>query len=171
VSSPNTKNLRQLQAVDALESLLAAIVRTRDRLARVHGKTMPLALKIAPDLNDEEIGAIARLLIDHGIEAVIATNTTIARDAVEGLPHGDEAGGLSGAPVFESSNRVIRLLAGELAGRVPIIGAGGILSGAQACAKRDAGADLVQIYSGLVYRGPQLISEIRRAFAALPAAA
>ncbi len=163
VSSPNTKNLRQLQASDALKSLLAAIVRTRDRLARVHGKRMPLALKIAPDLNDEELGAIARLVLAHGLDAVIATNTTIARDAVRGLPHGDEAGGLSGAPVFAPSNRVIRLLATEFAGRVPIIGAGGIFSGEDARAKLDAGASLVQMYSGLIYRGPRLISEVRRA--------
>jgi dihydroorotate dehydrogenase len=170
VSSPNTKNLRQLQAVDALDSLLAAIVRTRDRLARVHGKRMPLALKIAPDLDDDEISAIARLLVDHGIDAVIAANTTISREAVKDLPHGNESGGLSGAPVFDRSNHVIRQLATELAGRIPIIGAGGILSGADARAKIDAGASMVQIYSGLVFRGPRLISEIRRELAHLPPA-
>ena len=171
VSSPNTRNLRQLQSGDALERLLGAIVRTRDRLARVHGKHLPLALKIAPDLSDEEVGAIARLLVDHGIEAVIAANTTVSREAVKGLPYGEEGGGLSGAPLFAPSNHVIRLLAGELAGRVPIIGTGGILAAADARAKRDAGASLVQVYSGLIYRGPQLISAIRREFAAQPSAA
>ncbi len=171
VSSPNTKNLRQLQAVDALESLLGAVVRTRDRLARVHGKPMPLALKIAPDLGDGELRAIARLLVGHGIDAVIAANTTIARDAVSHLPHGNESGGLSGAPVFARSNEVIRLLATELAGRVPIIGVGGILSGADARAKIDAGASMVQLYSGLVFRGPQLITEVRRALSSMPSTA
>jgi dihydroorotate dehydrogenase len=171
ISSPNTKNLRQLQAAGALESLLSAVVRTRDRLARVHGKTVPLALKIAPDLDDVELAAIARLLVDHRMDAVIATNTTIAREGVGGLQHGDESGGLSGAPVFTRSNQVIRLLATELAGRVPIIGAGGILSGADARAKIDAGASAVQIYSGMVFRGPRLITEIRRELADLPAAA
>ena len=170
VSSPNTTNLRQLQSSDALESLLATIVRTRDRLARVHGKRMPLTLKIGPDLNDEELGAVARLVIAHGIDAVIAANTSISRQAVKGLPQSEESGGLSGSPLFASSNRVIRLLAGELGGRVPIIGSGGTLSGRDARAKLDAGASLVQIYSGLIYRGPRLITEVRREFATPPSA-
>jgi dihydroorotate dehydrogenase len=171
ISSPNTKNLRQLQAGDALEKLLGAIVRTRDRLARAHGRRMPLALKIAPDLTDEEIGAIAALLVSHGIDAVIATNTTLSRKTVEGLAHADEAGGLSGAPVFGPSNRVIRLLSRELRGQVPVIGAGGILSGNDAREKLAAGASLVQVYSGLIYRGPQLISDIRRTLATARTAA
>ncbi len=171
ISSPNTKNLRLLQAGVALEKLLGAIVRTRDRLARAHGRRMPLALKIAPDLTDEEIGAIAALLVSHGIDAVIATNTTLSRRGVEGLAHADEAGGLSGAPVFGPSNRVIRLLSRELRGQVPIIGAGGILSGNDAREKLAAGASLVQVYSGLIYRGPQLISDIRRTLATARTAA
>ncbi len=171
ISSPNTKNLRQLQAGVALEKLLGAIVRTRDRLARAHGRRMPLALKIAPDLTDEEIGAIAALLVSHGIDAVIATNTTLSRKGVEGLAHADEAGGLSGAPVFGPSNRVIRLLSRELRGQVPVIGAGGILSGNDAREKLAAGASLVQVYSGLIYRGPQLISDIRRTLATARTAA
>lgn len=171
ISSPNTKNLRQLQAGVALEKLLGAIVRTRDRLARAHGRRMPLALKIAPDLTDEEIGAIAALLVSHGIDAVIATNTTLSRRGVEGLAHADEAGGLSGAPVFGPSNRVIRLLSRELRGQVPVIGAGGILSGNDAREKLAAGASLVQVYSGLIYRGPQLISDIRRTLATARTAA
>lgn len=171
ISSPNTKNLRLLQAGDALEKLLGAIVRTRDRLARAHGRRMPLALKIAPDLTDEEIGAIAALLVSHGIDAVIATNTTLSRKGVEGLAHADEAGGLSGAPVFGPSNRVIRLLSRELRGQVPVIGAGGILSGNDAREKLAAGASLVQVYSGLIYRGPQLISDIRRTLATARTAA
>ena len=171
ISSPNTKNLRLLQAGDALEKLLGAIVRTRDRLARAHGRRMPLALKIAPDLTDEEIGAIAALLVSHGIDAVIATNTTLSRRGVEGLAHADEAGGLSGAPVFGPSNRVIRLLSRELRGQVPIIGVGGILSGNDAREKLAAGASLVQVYSGLIYRGPQLISDIRRTLATARTAA
>ena len=171
ISSPNTKNLRLLQVGDALEKLLGAIVRTRDRLARAHGRRMPLALKIAPDLTDEEIGAIAALLVSHGIDAVIATNTTLSRRGVEGLAHADEAGGLSGAPVFGPSNRVIRLLSRELRGQVPIIGAGGILSGNDAREKLAAGASLVQVYSGLIYRGPQLISDIRRTLATARTAA
>ncbi len=171
ISSPNTKNLRQLQAGVALEKLLGAIVRTRDRLALAHGRRMPLALKIAPDLTDEEIGAIAALLVSHGIDAVIATNTTLSRRGVEGLAHADEAGGLSGAPVFGPSNRVIRLLSRELRGQVPVIGAGGILSGNDAREKLAAGASLVQVYSGLIYRGPQLISDIRRTLATARTAA
>ncbi len=171
ISSPNTKNLRLLQAGVALEKLLGAIVRTRDRLARAHGRRMPLALKIAPDLTDEEIGAIAALLVSHGIDAVIATNTTLSRKGVEGLAHADEAGGLSGAPVFGPSNRVIRLLSRELRGQVPVIGAGGILSGNDAREKLAAGASLVQVYSGLIYRGPQLISDIRRTLATARTAA
>ncbi len=171
ISSPNTKNLRLLQAGVALEKLLGAIVRTRDRLARAHGRRMPLALKIAPDLTDEEIGAIAALLVSHGIDAVIATNTTLSRRGVEGLAHADEAGGLSGAPVFGPSNRVIRLLSRELRGQVPVIGAGGILSGNDAREKLAAGASLVQVYSGLIYRGPQLISDIRRTLATARTAA
>jgi dihydroorotate dehydrogenase len=165
VSSPNTKGLRDLQADVALDALLATITEARERLAQQHGRRVPLAVKIAPDLDDAAARAIARSLVARGIDAVIATNTTIARDAVAGLAHAGEAGGLSGAPVFEPSNRVIRALAGELRGAIPIIGVGGILSGDDARAKLDAGATLVQLYTGLVYRGPALVAECAQALA------
>jgi len=165
VSSPNTKNLRQLQGGDALEELLAGLQARRGELAARHGRRVPLALKIAPDLDDEQIAAIASLLGRHDIDAVIATNTTVSRDAVAGLPHGDEAGGLSGAPVFEPSNRVIRALRAALPPDYPIIGVGGILSADDARRKIAAGATLVQLYTGLVYRGPALVGQCARALA------
>jgi dihydroorotate dehydrogenase len=159
ISSPNTKNLRQLQGGDELDRMLAALRERQQRLAREHGRYVPMALKIAPDLDDEQIEAIASRLVDHGIDAVIATNTTISRDAVAGLRHADEAGGLSGAPVLEPSNRVIRALRALLPAKYPIIGVGGILSGRDAMAKIESGATLVQLYTGLVYRGPALVRE------------
>jgi dihydroorotate dehydrogenase len=165
ISSPNTKNLRQLQGGDALDELLAALQARRAALADRHGRRVPLALKIAPDLDDEQIAAIAALLVRHGIDAVIATNTTVSRDAVAGLPHADEAGGLSGAPVFEPSNRVIRALRDALPHDYPIIGVGGILSADDARAKIAAGATLVQLYTGLIYRGPALVGQCARALA------
>ncbi len=165
ISSPNTKNLRQLQGGDALDELLAALQARRGELAARHGRRVPLALKIAPDLDDEQIAAIAGLLARHGIDAVVATNTTVSRDAVAGLPHADEAGGLSGAPVFEPSNRVIRALRGALPRDYPIIGVGGIMSADDARAKIAAGATLVQLYTGLVYRGPALVGQCARALA------
>jgi dihydroorotate dehydrogenase len=121
---------------------------------------VPLAVKIAPDLDDEQVVAIARLAVDFGIDAVIATNTTVSRAGVEGLPHAGEAGGLSGAPVREAATAVVRKLAAALKGSVPIIGVGGIMSAADAREKLDAGASLVQVYTGLVYRGPGLVREI-----------
>ncbi|MGB8337579.1 MAG: quinone-dependent dihydroorotate dehydrogenase [Burkholderiales bacterium] len=160
ISSPNTKNLRQLQEGDALQDLLRALTQERERLTQQYGKTIPLALKIAPDLTPEQIEQIAALLIEHGIDAVIATNTTLDRTGVENLPHGEEAGGLSGAPVLEKSTAVIRELSKYLPGRVPIIGVGGIFSADDAQKKIDAGASLVQIYSGLIYRGPELVKQI-----------
>ena len=166
ISSPNTRNLRDLQRDDALDALLGALKGDQTRLADRHGKYTPLALKIAPDLDDEQLGAIADLLRRHRIDAVIATNTTLARDAVAQLPHGKEAGGLSGQPLFAPSTAVVEKLAARLAGELPIIAAGGILSGDDACAKLDAGAALVQVYSGLIYRGPCLVTEIGRAIAA-----
>ncbi|HSB25256.1 MAG TPA: quinone-dependent dihydroorotate dehydrogenase [Burkholderiaceae bacterium] len=163
ISSPNTKNLRSLQGDAALDALLSALMSRREALARAQHRRVPLMLKIAPDLDDSQVRLIAATVKRHGIDGVIATNTTVTRDAVQGLPHADEAGGLSGAPVFEPSNRVIRVLRAELGRRVPIIGVGGVLSGADACAKLDAGADLVQVYTGLIYRGPGLVSECARA--------
>ena len=159
ISSPNTQNLRELQKDEALDALLSAIKLRQSELAQRHGKYVPVALKIAPDLDDAQIAAIAALLMMHRIDAVIATNTTLARDAVAGLPYAGEAGGLSGAPVREASTRVIRALAHHLKNEVPIIGVGGILSGEDAQAKIDAGASLVQLYSGLIYRGPGLVRE------------
>ena len=159
ISSPNTQGLRELQKDEALDSLLSAIKLRQSELAQQHGKYVPIALKIAPDLDDAQIAAIAALLMMHRIDAVIATNTTLARDAVAGLPNADEAGGLSGAPVRNASTRVIQALAHHLEGEVPIIGVGGILSGADAQEKIDAGASLVQLYSGLIYKGPELVRE------------
>jgi len=159
ISSPNTKNLRQLQDEDALNDLLTQIKTEQQKLADTHGKYVPIALKIAPDLDNGQIAQIARLLVQHRIDGVIATNTTLSREGVENLPHGTEAGGLSGAPVRGRSTAVIRQLASELKGALPIIGVGGILSGADAAEKIKAGASLVQIYSGMVFRGPALISE------------
>ncbi|MDD5613423.1 MAG: dihydroorotate dehydrogenase (quinone), partial [Gallionella sp.] len=167
ISSPNTKNLRQLQDEAALNDLLALLKSEQQKLADQHGKYVPIALKIAPDMEGEQIAQIARLLTQHGMDGVIATNTTVSREGVENLPHGDETGGLSGAPVRDKSTAVLRQLVTELhacaaqgMGKpVPVIGVGGILNGADAAEKMAAGASLVQIYSGLIYRGPKLVSE------------
>ena len=159
ISSPNTKNLRQLQGGSELDALLAALKSRQTALADQHGKYVPLALKIAPDLDAGQIIDIADALRRHRIDAVIATNTTLGREGIESSPLAAEAGGLSGGPLFEKSTAVIQALASALAGELPIIAAGGITSGARARAKIDAGAALVQIYSGLVYRGPELVSE------------
>jgi len=166
ISSPNTQNLRALQGDAALDALLAALRERRDALTAQHGRQVPLFVKIAPDLDDEQVDAVAAALRRHGIDGVIATNTTVARDAVRGLRHADEAGGLSGRPVFAASNRVIAQLRAALGPGYPIIGVGGVLSAADALAKRQAGADLVQIYTGLIYRGPALVGEAARALAA-----
>jgi dihydroorotate dehydrogenase len=159
ISSPNTKNLRQLQGESELDALLGALKVRQTELAQQHGRYVPLALKIAPDLEEAQIVGIADALRRHQIDAVIATNTTLSRTGVEHLPHGNEAGGLSGAPVFEKSTAVVRSLARALANELPIIAAGGIMEGAKAQAKLDAGATLVQIYSGIVFRGPDLVKE------------
>jgi dihydroorotate dehydrogenase len=159
ISSPNTRNLRQLQGGDELDALLAQLKAEQQKLADAHGKYVPLALKIAPDLDEEQVRLIAALLMSHRIDCVIATNTTLSRGGVEHLPQGDETGGLSGAPVRDKSTAVIRQLAAELQGALPIIGAGGILNGADAVEKMRAGAALVQLYSGLIYRGPSLVAE------------
>lgn len=160
ISSPNTKNLRQLQEKDALGGLLATLKAEQAVLADRHGRYVPIALKIAPDLEAEQVNEIADLLLEHSIDGVIATNTTLSREAVAGLPNAHEAGGLSGAPVREKSTLVIRQLAARLQQRIPIIGVGGILDGHNAMAKIKAGASLVQVYSGLIYRGPALVNDI-----------
>ena len=159
ISSPNTKNLRELQKDEALDALLGRLKTAHQRLAEQHGKYVPMALKIAPDLDDDQIQVIANLLRQHRLDAVIATNTTLSREEVKGLPHAEEAGGLSGRPVFERSTAVQRKLAAALAGEIPIIGVGGIMKGDDAVAKVDAGAQLVQLYTGFIYRGPDLVAE------------
>ena len=168
ISSPNTKNLRQLQGESELNDLLGRLKAAQTRLADTHGRYVPMTLKIAPDLEDAQITNIADALRRHRIDAVIATNTTVARDQVQGIRHGNEQGGLSGAPVFEASTTVVRKLAQALGDELPIIAAGGVLEGAQARAKLDAGAKLVQLYSGLIYRGPELVPECVRATAHYP---
>ncbi len=163
ISSPNTRNLRALQGETELARLLGGLRDERVRLADRHGQRVPMAVKIAPDLDDDEIRRIADALVAHEMDAVIATNTTVARDAVAGLPHAEETGGLSGAPLTERATAVVALLAAHLQDRLPIIGVGGIMSGADALARMQAGAALVQVYTGLVYRGPGFIGECRRA--------
>jgi len=163
ISSPNTSQLRALQGGDELTALLARLRTERVALEQTHSRKVPLLIKIAPDLEDCAIDTIARVLPEHGIDGVIATNTTIAREAVRHLKHGQELGGLSGTPVREASNRVIRQLRAKLPAQMPIIGVGGILSGADAMEKIEAGASLVQLYTGLLYRGPALVSECARA--------
>ncbi|MDH6594863.1 dihydroorotate dehydrogenase [Variovorax sp. TBS-050B] len=163
ISSPNTANLRSLQSDEALDALLGALAQRREALAAQSGRRVPLFVKIAPDLEEQQVALIAATLRRHGMDGVIATNTTLARDAVAGLPHADEAGGLSGAPVREASNRVVAQLRAALGPGFPIIGVGGILSAADAMAKIAAGADVVQIYTGLIYRGPGLVREAAQA--------
>ncbi len=160
ISSPNTKNLRALQEKEALSSLLARLKLEQTKLAQQHGKYVPITLKIAPDLTQEQVIEIADLLMQHQIDGVIATNTTLARDAVKGMQNADETGGLSGAPVRNQSTIVIQQLSKQLQGALPIIGVGGILSGADAVEKIAAGASLVQVYSGLIYKGPKLVRDI-----------
>lgn len=163
ISSPNTKNLRQLQGESELDELLGRLKAAQTRLADVHGRYVPLTLKIAPDLEPAQVINIADALRRHRIDGVIATNTTIARDKVQGVRFAEQTGGLSGAPVFEASTAVVRQLASALAGELPIIAVGGVLDGRGARAKLEAGAALVQLYSGLVYRGPGLVRECVRA--------
>ena len=163
ISSPNTKNLRSLQSDEALDALLGALSARRQALAAEHGRHVPMFLKIAPDLDESQVQVIAATLQRHGLDGVIATNTTLSREAVTGLPHAEETGGLSGAPVRDGSNRVIRLLRQALGPQFPIIGVGGILSGHDAIEKIRAGADVVQLYSGLIYRGPALVTEVASA--------
>jgi dihydroorotate dehydrogenase len=171
ISSPNTKGLRELQGSTQLDSLLSGLTAERHRLAQRDSKRVPLALKIAPDLEPEQIRVVADLLQKYGIDAVIATNTTIARDGVAALPNGGETGGLSGRPVRQKSTYVVRELARMLGGQIPVIGVGGIVTAADAQEKIAAGASLVQLYTGLIYKGPSLISECVNALCATNASA
>ncbi|MEJ2800394.1 quinone-dependent dihydroorotate dehydrogenase [Comamonadaceae bacterium PP-2] len=168
ISSPNTKNLRDLQSDAALDALLGQLSEAREQLTVLHRRSVPLFVKIAPDVDDEQLDVIVQTLRRYGSDAagkpnqawgVIATNTTLSRAAVQGLPHADEAGGLSGAPVLEASNAVVRKLRAGLGHGFPIIGVGGILSAQDAVSKIDAGADVVQIYTGLIYNGPSLVRD------------
>ncbi|MCZ2102936.1 MAG: quinone-dependent dihydroorotate dehydrogenase [Comamonadaceae bacterium] len=163
ISSPNTKNLRSLQDDAALDALLRALATQRDALAAEHARRVPLFLKIAPDLQHDQVHAIAQALQRHGMDGVIATNTTISREGVHGLPHAEETGGLSGAPVRQASNAIIHQLRALLGPDFPIIGVGGILTARDAVEKLRAGADVVQIYTGLIYRGPTLALQAARA--------
>lgn len=163
ISSPNTQNLRALQSDAALDALLGAIAERREALATRHARRVPVFVKIAPDLDEAQISVIAATLQRHGMDGVIATNTTIGRSAVQGLRHAEETGGLSGAPVLEASNQVIRQLRAALGSRFPIIGVGGVMSAEDAVSKVRAGADVVQIYTGLIYEGPALVLKAARA--------
>jgi dihydroorotate dehydrogenase len=163
ISSPNTKNLRALQSDEALDALLDTLMKRRNGLVRKHKRRVPLFLKIAPDLDEAQVDAVAAALLRHEVDGVIATNTTVSRAYVEGMPHAQETGGLSGTPVREASTRVIKALRSALGPTCPIIGVGGVMSGADAVEKVQAGADLVQIYTGLIYRGAGLVAEAGRA--------
>lgn len=162
ISSPNTKNLRQLQQGDDIKQLLSTLKNRQSELHKKHKKYVPLVLKIAPDLSDQEIEHIAELLLEFKIDGVIATNTTLDRGAVKDHPLADEAGGLSGAPVRLQANHVVTVLSQRLQGKIPIIAVGGIFNSAHANEKLFAGAQLVQVYSGLIYQGPQMVSNILR---------
>ena len=168
LSSPNTPGLRTLQYGEALKVLLGQIKQCQQQLAAERGRYVPIAIKIAPDMTAEEVTLVGATLLEEGMDAVIATNTTLDRSAVADSPYANEAGGLSGAPLTDMSTEVIRLLADELRGRMPIIGVGGIFSGADAADKIAAGASLVQLYSGFIYRGPELVRECADAIAVMP---
>ena len=168
LSSPNTPGLRTLQYGEALKVLLGQIKQCQQQLAAERGRYVPIAIKIAPDMTAEEVTLVGATLLEEGMDAVIATNTTLDRSAVADSPYANEAGGLSGAPLTDMSTEVIRLLADELKGRMPIIGVGGIFSGADAADKIAAGASLVQLYSGFIYRGPELVRECADAIAVMP---
>ena len=163
ISSPNTKNLRELQGDAALDALLGALQQRRAQLQQQHGRQVPMFVKIAPDLDEAQVDLIAATLQRQRIDGVIATNTTLQRTAVQGIEHADEAGGLSGAPLLPASNRVIARLRTALGKDYPIIGVGGVMSAADARSKIEAGADLVQIYTGLIYQGPALVGEVAQA--------
>jgi len=162
ISSPNTKGLRDLQQEDAIRNLLQTLKYRQKELVEIHKKYVPLVVKIAPDLSDEEIAGIAQQLLEVEIDGVIATNTTLSREAVEGYTHANEAGGLSGEPLLTQSTHVVAGLNKALNGKIPIIAAGGIMSAEDAQEKLNAGASLVQVYSGLIYKGPELIKHIKQ---------
>jgi dihydroorotate dehydrogenase len=168
ISSPNTPGLRSLQFGDSFKNLLDALKNRQRMLTQLHGKHVPLVIKIAPDMSDEETVLVASALVESGMDAVIASNTTLSRGGVEGLAYGDESGGLSGAPLRDKSTHILRILADELAGRLPIIASGGITEGKHAAEKIAAGASLVQVYSGFIYKGPALIRQAADAIAAIP---
>ena len=159
ISSPNTKNLRSLQSGHALTELLETLKNRQLELAEINQHYVPLVLKVAPDLSSQDIEFIASQLLQFKLDGLIVTNTTLSREGVENLPFSDEDGGLSGAPVFEKSTQCLAAFAKLLKNKIPLIGVGGILAGEQAVAKQQAGADLVQIYSGLIYTGPKLIKD------------
>jgi dihydroorotate dehydrogenase len=163
ISSPNTKNLRDLQSSEKLDELLGALMSRRATLAAREGVAKPLLVKVAPDLDDAQVESIAELAVKHGVDGLIATNTTLGREDVAGHRHAGEMGGLSGRPLFTRSTEVLAKLCRALGGRVPVVAVGGILSGEDARAKIAAGASLVQVYTGFIYRGPELIAEARRA--------
>lgn len=167
ISSPNTQGLRSLQYGESLDQLLGGLKETQQKLQARTGKAVPLVVKIAPDLEAQDVDTIASQLLKNGMDGVIATNTTLGRAGVEHLPHGKEQGGLSGDPVREKSTLVLQQLARALNGKLPIIGVGGIAEGAHAAEKIRSGAQLVQVYTGFIYRGPALIGESVKAIAAL----
>jgi len=169
ISSPNTANLRTLQSGDALDALLGTLQERRGALASRYGRDVPMFVKIAPDLDASQVAEIARALRTHAVQGVIATNTTLDREAVRGMVHAQESGGLSGAPLRERSNAIVRALRAALGAGYPIIGVGGVMSGEDARAKVEAGADLVQIYTGLIYRGPELVGEAAKRLSELRA--
>ena len=171
ISSPNTKNLRELQGEAALAELLGRLDERREALAERHARRVPLVVKVAPDLDDEDIPGMAKVIARQNFDGVIATNTTIARDAVAGLPHADETGGLSGAPLLERADEVLARFRDELPRGIALIGTGGITRGEDAARKLRLGADLVQFYTGFVYRGPELVAECARAAARVERAA
>jgi len=159
ISSPNTEGLRDLQRDDALRRLLGQLREKQSGLAARHGKRVPVLIKIAPDNTESELDAMANALAEHQVDGVIATNTTLARDGVESHRFGNQSGGLSGAPLMQPSTRILRGMRARLPDSIPLVGVGGIMTGADAAEKIAAGATLVQCYSGLVYRGPELIAE------------
>jgi len=168
ISSPNTQGLRDLQHEETLKGFLGALVEARERLASQHGQHKPMLLKIAPDLGDAELDAIAEVALATRIDGLICTNTTIDRSVIRGAPYAEEAGGLSGKPLFEKATSVLRGMTNRLNGAIPTVGVGGILSGVDAVGKFDAGASLIQFYTGMIYRGPALISESVEAIRARP---